>query len=68
MYEVIVDNEKCIGCGECEDICPSGVFEMQDEISVPVNPEECVACESCIEVCDQEAITVREFGESAAGI
>ena len=60
MYKVEVDLEKCIGCGECVDVCPVDVFEMQDEKSVPVNVEECIGCESCIEVCEQEAITVTE--------
>jgi NAD-dependent dihydropyrimidine dehydrogenase PreA subunit len=66
MYEVIVDNDKCIGYGECVDICPVEVYGLQDEKSVPVNAEECVGCESCIEVCEQEAITVREVGSAAA--
>jgi len=66
MYEVTVDNEKCVGCGECVDICPVEVYELQDEKSVPVNAEECVGCESCIEVCEQEAISVREAGSAAA--
>jgi NAD-dependent dihydropyrimidine dehydrogenase PreA subunit len=66
MYEVMVDNDKCIGCGECVDICPVEVYELQDEKSVPVNAEECVGCESCVEVCEQEAITVREIGSAAA--
>jgi len=66
MYEVIVDNDKCIGCGECVDICPVEVYELQDEKSIPVNAEECVGCESCIEVCEQDAITVREVGSAAA--
>lgn len=66
MYEVTVDNDKCIGCGECIDICPVEVYELQDEKSVPVNAEECVGCESCIEVCEQEAITVRKIGSAAA--
>ncbi len=48
MYNIEVDKEKCIGCEECVDICPSDVFEMQDEKSVPVNTEECIGCESCI--------------------
>ena len=60
MYEINVDTEKCTGCGECVDICPVEVFELQDEKSVPVNAEECVGCESCVEVCEQEAITVTE--------
>ena len=66
MYEVFIDNDKCIGCGECVDICPVEVYELQDEKSVPVNSEECVGCESCIEVCEQEAVTVREVGSAAA--
>jgi len=60
MYKVEVDQEKCIGCGECVDVCPVDVYEMKDEKSVPVNVEECIGCESCIEVCEQEAITVTE--------
>jgi NAD-dependent dihydropyrimidine dehydrogenase PreA subunit len=60
MYKIEVDEEKCIGCGECVDICPVDVYEMKDEKSVPVNAEECIGCESCIEVCEQDAITVTE--------
>ena len=59
-YEVVVDSEKCEGCEECVEVCPVGVFEMEDEKSVPVNAEECLGCESCIEVCEHEAITVTE--------
>jgi len=60
MYKIEVDQEKCIGCGECVDVCPVDVYEMQDEKSVPVNAEECIGCESCVEVCEQEAIAVSE--------
>ena len=60
MYIVEVDNDKCIGCEECVDICPVDVYEMQNEKSVPVNAEECIGCESCVEVCEQGAITITE--------
>jgi NAD-dependent dihydropyrimidine dehydrogenase PreA subunit len=60
MYKIEVDQEKCIGCEECIEICPVDVYEMQNEKSVPVNAEECIGCESCVEVCEQEAITVTE--------
>jgi NAD-dependent dihydropyrimidine dehydrogenase PreA subunit len=55
-----VNSEKCTGCGECVEICPVEVYEIQNKKSVAVNEEECVGCESCIEVCEQEAITVTE--------
>ena len=61
MYEIQVVGEKCVGCGECVDICPEEVFELQDEKTIPVKAEECVGCESCIEICEEGAVTVIEI-------
>lgn len=60
MFKVEVDLEKCNGCGECVDICPMEVFELQDNKSIPVKHEECIGCESCVVNCEQEAITVTD--------
>ena len=27
-FNVTVDEEKCVGCEECVDVCPVEVFEM----------------------------------------
>jgi len=59
-WTVTVDTDKCTGCGECVDVCPVEVYELQDGKSVPVNEEECLGCESCVEVCESDAITVEE--------
>jgi NAD-dependent dihydropyrimidine dehydrogenase PreA subunit len=60
-YKPEVGVEKCVGCGECVEICPVEVYELQNEKSVVVKEEECLGCESCIEVCEHEAITVTEI-------
>ena len=59
-WNVTVDTDKCTGCGECVDVCPVEVYEIQDGKSVVVNEEECLGCESCVEVCESNAITVEE--------
>ena len=59
-WSVTVDADKCVACGECVDVCPVEVYEMQDGKSVPVHEDECLGCESCVEVCDQKAIIVEE--------
>ncbi len=56
-----VDEDKCEGCGECVDVCPVEVFELEDDVSKVVNGEECLGCESCVEVCEPGAITVEEI-------
>ncbi len=60
-YSVTVNEEKCVGCGECVDICPVEVYEMQDGKSEPVEQESCLGCESCVEVCEADAIQVEEM-------
>jgi 2-oxoglutarate ferredoxin oxidoreductase subunit delta len=60
MVEVKVDKDKCTGCGTCVDTCPMGVFEINDEKSVPVKPEECIVCRACEVQCPEEAIQIIE--------
>ena len=59
-FNPVVYEEKCAGCGECVDVCPVEVFELQDSKAVPVNAEECLGCDSCVEVCEESAITIEE--------
>ena len=59
-YSVNVDVDKCIGCGECVDVCPVEVYEIKDSKCEAVSPEECLGCESCVEVCEVNAITIEE--------
>ena len=60
-YNPIIDEDKCMGCEECVEVCPVDVFEMKDAKSVPVNGDECLGCESCIEVCEPGAVVVEEM-------
>ena len=61
MWQVTVDKDVCTGCGECVEVCPVEVFELNDDKSEPVNADECMGCESCVEVCEAGAITVEEI-------
>lgn len=58
MVWIQVDESKCDGCGECMEICPSVVFEIVKEKSVPKSMDECVECCACIEICPNEAVEV----------
>ena len=59
MVKIVVDRDKCTGCGTCVDICPVGVFELDEEDkSNPVNADECIECLACETECPSEAIQV----------
>jgi len=59
MYPV-VDSEKCNGCGNCAEICPSEVYEIQEEKSNPIRPEDCIECWACVNQCQTESIQLSE--------
>lgn len=60
MVKIVIDINKCTGCGSCVDTCPVGVFEIKDKKSVAVKPEECLVCRACEVQCPEGAIQVIE--------
>ncbi|HJJ41820.1 MAG TPA: 4Fe-4S binding protein [Methanocorpusculum sp.] len=52
----VIDEEKCIGCQTCVDVCPSAAISMKDNEKAFVNPDECVDCETCVDECPESAI------------
>jgi len=53
-----VDTDTCIGCTLCYLSCGRGVYEMQDNKVVVVNPYGCmVGCSTCATVCPVEAVS-----------
>ena len=59
-FKITVDTDKCTGDGECVDVCPVEVYELQDGKASPVNADECIGCQSCVGACPTEALTVEE--------
>jgi Fe-S-cluster-containing hydrogenase component 2 len=53
---VIVDSEKCTGCGTCEETCPVEAITVENQKAV-VDAETCVDCGTCIEECTEKAIS-----------
>ena len=62
---VRIDPEKCVACGTCARVCPTGAIVLVsegDEIRVEVLYGKCTLCGECIESCPYEAMSmVEEF-------
>jgi len=59
MYP-LVNLEKCNGCGNCIEICPSEVYQIEMDKSNPAHPEECIECWACVNQCPVESIQLCE--------
>ncbi len=57
---LIVDTDKCIGCGICEANCAFGAITVEDGIAVV--GDNCTLCGSCVDDCEVEALHI-EGGE-----
>jgi len=55
---ILINYDRCDGCGECVKACPAKVFEFLDDTVVVANPQDCLICCNCMEVCPREAIVV----------
>ena len=57
-----VVTEKCVGCGECETICPKGAITLTGDNAqmkfAQVNYSKCIQCYCCHEVCPENAIVL----------
>ena len=62
---IVVDVQKCKGCGVCFPACPTSVIELASEVNgkgyhyaYMENPEACTGCSNCSIVCPDGVITV----------
>jgi len=56
----IVDEELCIGCGLCEEICPYSAHQIEEGRSKTIEAL-CRGCGACAADCPRRAITMYHF-------
>ncbi len=63
--KVLIDKERCKGCGYCVEFCPRGALEMSEELNskgytlaTVVDESKCLGCDLCDVLCPEFAIHV----------
>jgi NAD-dependent dihydropyrimidine dehydrogenase PreA subunit len=59
---MIIDEEKCVGCGECVKFCTVSAIRLREEIA-KIDQEHCAECGNClrVRVCPVEAISQNQI-------
>ncbi|HQF91368.1 MAG TPA: DUF362 domain-containing protein [Synergistaceae bacterium] len=66
-----VHREKCVGCGECVEVCPVHAINLAEGRAL-IDRGVCIGCGECMTVCPQRAIDtsnpedLRDFAERLA--
>ena len=58
----VVDEDLCIGCGLCEELCPYGAPRVEEGKSKIIDVL-CRGCGVCAAECPRRAITMRHFND-----
>jgi len=61
-YTVIVNKQRCKGCGICINFCPKNVFEFETDLNeggrhpVRAYSDKCIGCRACVIMCPDIAL------------
>jgi len=69
MAQVLIDRDRCKGCGQCITACPQGIVAVASRINakgyLPAEvrePRRCLGCRLCCIACPDLAIEMRVTG------
>lgn len=58
IMAVEVNEELCVGCGACVDVCPVEALAMKKNNKVGCDADKCIDCGQCVNECPEGALSL----------
>jgi NAD-dependent dihydropyrimidine dehydrogenase PreA subunit len=58
VVTLVYDISKCTGCRRCIEVCPHGVFVMENDKARVIDGDACIECGACMNNCAFGALKV----------
>ena len=58
VSSLVLNQDECIGCGLCTEVCPHNVFELKKNKAVIIDFNACMECGACVNNCPSNALQV----------
>ena len=62
--KAIVNPERCVGCGICQEICPTGSITVNGVAMI--DQSHCIGCGHCVSECRKGAISLEPITQWAS--
>jgi 2-oxoglutarate ferredoxin oxidoreductase subunit delta len=61
MIEILINSERCKGCGLCVGVCPKKLLSIGEEMNESsynyvIQKEGCIGCGNCYEICPEGTV------------
>ncbi|WP_022851184.1 4Fe-4S dicluster domain-containing protein [Limisalsivibrio acetivorans] len=67
MLKVVINGDKCKGCGLCIEVCPKKILRFSEKINAMgytmvecTDQDLCILCKSCALVCPDLVFTLND--------
>lgn len=58
IVTLVLDEDRCVGCGACIEVCPHGVLALDGRKARVVDLNGCMECGACARNCPVQALSL----------
>lgn len=58
--KIVIDQEKCVGCGLCAEDCPNRCISLENK-KARADTGACIECGHCFAICPQNAVSMAGY-------